>query len=232
MDALVDYRVEDSIAVVTMDDGGVNLLSSSMLAELNEALDQAVADRAVVVLTGRPGVFSAGFDLRVLTAGGTSACTMLREGFELAARILAHPTPVVIACSGHALAMGAFLLLSGDFRIGVDGDHRIGANEVAIGLTMPSFGVEICRQRLAPAHVDRAVVNAEIYSPTGALTAGFLDRVVPSSDLRDAALSTARELAKLDMQAHAATKLRLRGEFLKAARAAIEADDAEFRALA
>src|SRR6266567_6223635 len=112
---IVSYRLEGSVATITMDDGKVNCLSMRMLTELNAALDRAMADRAVVVLTGRPGVFSAGLDLPVLRAGGAAAFAMLRAGFELAARILSFPAPVLVACTGHAVAMGAFLLLSGDY---------------------------------------------------------------------------------------------------------------------
>jgi len=136
-----------------------------------------------------------------------------------------------VACTGHAIAMGAFLVLSGDYRVGALGAHRIGANEVAIGITMPHFGVEICRQRLAPAHFHRAVINAEIYRPEDAVAAGFLDRVVPAAELQDTARSVAAGLARLDVDVHAATKLRARAHTLNAVRAAIEADEAAFRSL-
>ena len=228
---LVDYRREDRIATIRMDDGKVNALSPEMLAQLNGAFDRAEAEGAVVVLTGRDGVFSGGFDLRLLRAAGAPAFTMFKAGFELAERILAFPAPVIVACPGHAIAMGAFLALAGDYRLGAEGDFRIGANEVAIGLTMPFFGVEICRQRLAPAHFHRAVINAEIYSPEGAVAAGFLDRVVPAADLLDVARAKAAELAHLDASIHTATKLRARGDALKAVRHAIEADAASLPAL-
>ncbi len=231
MKALVTYQPAESVAIIAMDDGKVNVMSPPMLAELNSALDRAAADRAVVVLTGRAGVFSAGFDMAVLAAGGGDARKMLMAGFELAERLLSFPAPVVVACTGHALAMGVFLVLSADYRIAADGVYKIGANEVAIGLTMPRFGVEICRQRLAPAHFNRAVLNAEIYTPAEAVTAGFLDRVVPDSDLQREALVVAAKLGKLSRAIHRDTKLRAREQTLKAIRAAIEADDAEFRAL-
>jgi enoyl-CoA hydratase len=229
--SLVSYQVQDSVATIAMDDGKVNVLSVAMFAEVNSALDRAEADRAVVVLSGRQGVFSAGFDLRVLNAGGSEARTMVREGFQLGARLLAFPTPVVVACSGHALAMGSFLLLSVDYRVGAAGAYRIGANEVSLGITMPHFGIEISRQRLAPAHFHRAVITAEIYTPDEAVAAGFLDRVVPAEDLESAALSTATRLAALNMDAHAATKLRARAQALTAVRAGIEADDDANRTL-
>lgn len=226
MGKLVSYQFRDSIATITMDDGKVNVLSPQMLTDLNEAFDRAAADRAVVVLTGRSGVFSAGFDLTVLRAGGSPAFGMLRAGFELAARMLAFPAPVLIACTGHAVAMGAFLLLSGDYRVGAADPYKITANEVAIGLTMPLPAVEICRQRLSPAYLSRAVVLAEVFAPGDAVAAGFLDRLVPAPELQDVATSSAADIARLDMDAHAATKLRARDLALKAIRAAIDTDSA------
>ncbi len=220
----VTYQLRDSIAEIRMDDGKVNALSIDLFAELGAAFDRAKSDRAVVVLCGRPGVFSAGFDLRVLRAGGAESNALVRTGFELAERILAFPSPVVIACTGHAIAMGVFLVLAGDYRIGALGAHRIGANEVAIGITMPRFGVEICRQRLAPAHFHRAVALAEMYAPEDAVAAGFLDRVVPAVDVEHSAHEVAAQLARLDRDVHAASKLRARDHALRAIRSAIEAD--------
>ncbi len=229
MSDIVTYELEQPICTITLDDGKVNCLSPQMLDEINGALDQAEKDGSAVVLTGRPGKFSAGFDLAVVGRGGDEAVGMLIGGFRLAERLLSFPMPVVIACTGHALAMGSFLLLSADYRIGADGAYKIGANEVSIGMTMPRFGVEICRQRLAPAHFHRAVITAEIYSPAGAVEAGFLDQVVPEDELIAAARDKATALAALSMPAHTATKLRAREEALKAVREAIEADEAELR---
>ncbi len=183
-------------------------LTAWFSAALNEALDRAGADKAVVLLSGRPGVFCAGFDLSVLSVGGDDARKMVKSGFELAERVLSFPAPVVIACTGHAVAMGAFLLLSGDARLAAAGQFKIGANEVAIGLTMPHFGIEICRQRLAPAHFNRAVINSEMYSPDQAAIAGFVDRIVPATELLSAARDAVRTLGKLNMAVHTATKLR------------------------
>ncbi|HZP44586.1 MAG TPA: crotonase/enoyl-CoA hydratase family protein [Candidatus Binataceae bacterium] len=225
MKSIVNYEVQDLIATITMDDGKVNVMSVAMLSALNDALDRAAADHAVVVLTGRPGVFSAGFDLPVLAAGGPDAHKMVKMGFETAARILSFPAPVVVACTGHAIAMGVFLVLAADYRLGADGPFRIGANEVAIGITMPHFAIEICRQRLTPAHFNRAVTFSEMFNPADAVPAGFLDRMVPPLELHDEANKVAAALTKLNMSVHAAAKLRARGQTLRAIRAAIEADD-------
>jgi enoyl-CoA hydratase len=223
----VTYELRDGVATVRMDDGKVNALSRTMLAGIGAALDKAEADEAVVVLTGRPGIFSAGFDLRVLRGGGEDAVAMLQEGFLLAERLLSHPRPVVVACPGHAIAMASFLLLSPDYRIGVTGEFRITANEVAIGLVMPRAAVELCRQRLAPAYFHRAVVLAEVFSPEQAVAAGFLDAVVAPEDLEEAAGDAGRRLAELHMTAHRVTKERARALSLERLRAAVEQDDAE-----
>jgi enoyl-CoA hydratase len=232
MQELVTYRLADSIATITMDDGKVNVMSLQMLTEINAALDRAAADRAVVVLSGRPGVFSAGFDLPVLRAGGSEAIAMVRAGFELAERVLSFPLPVAIACTGHAVAMGVFLLLSGDYRVGALGPYKLTANEVAIGLTMPRAAVEILRQRLAPAPFNRAVTIAEVFSPDNAVEAGFLDRVVEASELPDVVRAAAVGLSTLDLDAHAATKLRARAHTLDAIRQGIDADHAALRRVA
>jgi enoyl-CoA hydratase len=225
----LSYVRNGSVATITMDDGKVNCLSQRMLLDVDQALDRAAADNATVLLTGRDQRFSAGFDLKVLREGGEAAHAMLMAGFKLAERLLSFPTPVVVACNGHAVAMGAFLLLAGDVRIGAAGAFKITANEVAIGLTVPQAAIEICRQRLTPAHFTRAVLTAEIYAPEQAIAAGFLDHVVPAEDLLETARTTATTLSGLNMAAHASTKLRARESTLKALRSAIEADDVSLR---
>lgn len=232
MGARVCYEVEDSVATITMDDGKVNAMSLAMVSELNAALDRAIADQAVVVLAGRDGVFSAGFDLPVLRAGGWEAIAMVRAGFELAERVLAFPMPVTVACTGHAVAMGVFLLLAGDYRVGAAGPYKIAANEVAIGLTMPRPAIELLRQRLAPAYFNRAAMLAEPFAPDNAVEAGFLDRVVDAAEVRDVARTSALAMRGLDMHAHAATKLRARSAVLQAIRAGIDADYADVRGAA
>jgi enoyl-CoA hydratase len=224
MGRLATYEREGRIASIRMDDGKVNAFSIAMLRAIHDALDAAERDGAVVVLSGREGIFSAGFDLNVFARGQDEILEMLLLGATLAERILSFPTPVVGACTGHALPAGAFLLLSADCRIGVDGPFHIGLNEVRIGMTVPWFAIEIARQRLHPAHFDRAVVNSTMYSPHDALAAGFLDLVVTESELPAASLEAAEALAQLDPAAHAATKLRARAGALRAVRSAIESE--------
>ena len=219
MTTLTGYELADGIATITMDDGKVNALSPAMLTELAGRFDQAQTDEAVVVLTGRERTFSAGFDLRC-EAGRWPE--MLVAGASLAERMLSFPRPVVAACTGNAIAMGGFLLLSADHRIGTTGDFRVGLNEVAIGLTMPWFGIEIARHRLTRPYFDRCAVTGAILAPEEARAAGFLDRLVAPHELHAAALSTAAELAGVDPVAHAATKLRVREQVLVGVRDGID----------
>src|SRR5689334_7776935 len=129
MSALAGYEVADGIATIRMDDGKVNALSVEMLAQVSAHFDQAEADGAVVILTGRERTLSAGFDLRTEPEGWPE---MLVAGARLAERMLSFPRPVVVACNGNSIAMGGFLLLSGDYRVGVRAESMIGLNEVAI----------------------------------------------------------------------------------------------------
>jgi enoyl-CoA hydratase len=228
---LVTYSLEDSVATIRLDDGKVNSLSPDMLAALNRALDRAEADRAIVVLTGREARFSAGFDLSVLRAGGASAHGMLMGGFRLFERLLSFPRPTIAACTGHAIAAGSFLLLSCDVRLGALGAFKIGANEVAIGLTMPYTATEIMRNRLSPRFFGRAALTAEIFAPEDAVLAGFLDQTLPPAEVLTDALTLAARFEQLDLKAHAATKQRVRADLFDAIRKAIELDDADLRVL-
>ena len=168
----------------------------------------------------------------MLTGGGGGAPDLLKAGFTLSERMLSHPAPVVLACTGHAIAMGLFLTLSADYRIGVSGPYRLTANEVAIGMTLPRTATEICRYRLSPACFDRAIVLAEVFTPESAVPAGILDRVVDPGELDAAVAETVARLTTLNMAAHHATKLRARAGLLETLRAAIDADDADFRGAA
>jgi enoyl-CoA hydratase len=195
-----------------------------VIVAFNAALDQAVADRAVVIITGQPGILSGGYDLKVMTAGPKEAVSLVASGSTLARRLLSHPFPVVVACPGHAVAKGAFLLLSADYRIGVEGPFTIGLNEVQIGMTMHHAGIELARDRLRKSAFHRSVINGEMFSPQGAVDAGFFDKVVSPDELQAAALEAARQLKKINMTAHKNTKLKVRKALLDALDSAILLD--------
>ncbi len=222
--SLVSLDIDQSVAMLTMDDGKRNAFSPKMLGEIYDALEQAEDAGAAVVITGREGVLSAGFDLKVMRAGGVKTVQMLRAGYALTARLLSFPTPVVIASPGHAYAMGAFMLLSGDYRFGVPGPYTYVANEVAIGLPMPRVGCEVMRLRLNPAARERAVTLAEAFSPEQALAVGFVDALVPPEQLLTAAREKALALLELDSDAHSLSKKRLRAETLRNIRIGLPLD--------
>ena len=224
MSDLIAYHQEDGIATLTLSNGKVNAISPEVIAAFNAALDQAEQDRAVVIITGQPGILSGGYDLKVMTAGPEQAIELVKQGSTLARRLLAHPFPVVIACSGHAVAKGAFLLLSVDYRIGVEGPFSIGLNEVQIGMTMHHAGIELARDRLRKSAFHRSVINGEMFNPNTAVDAGFLDIVVKPEALQATALEAARQLKKINMKAHKNTKLKVRKELLETLDKAIEQD--------
>ena len=231
MREFVKYRVEDGVGVITMDDGKANAMSLEMLSGLEAALAQAVQDDVVLVLEGRPGMFSAGFHMPTLTAKGPEAAAMLVGGFEFAEKLLNYPKPVVTACAGHAIAMGCFLLLGGDHRVGAAGSFKIVANEVAIGLVMPRTAIEICRLRLTPPAFQRSMLISALFTPETAVAAGHFHELVPPEAVGAIALATAKQLTQLNMAAFRGTKERVNGPALLALRAAVQADSTEFRAL-
>ncbi|MCQ4321481.1 crotonase/enoyl-CoA hydratase family protein [Stutzerimonas stutzeri] len=224
MSDLVSYELEDGIATLTLNNGKANALSPAMFDALNAAFDRAEQDRAVVILTGQPGILSGGYDLKVMTSGPDNAIALVTMGSKFSRRMLAHPFPIVAACPGHAIAKGAFLLLSSDYRIGVEGAFKIGLNEVQIGMTMHHSGIELARDRLTKPAFQRSVINAESFDPQAALEAGFLDKVVPAGELMAVAKATAAQLKKINMTAHKHTKLKARKALLETLDQAIELD--------
>ncbi|MDP2370584.1 crotonase/enoyl-CoA hydratase family protein [Rhodoferax sp.] len=224
MSELVSYQLDDGIATLTLCNGKVNAISHDVIAGLNAGLDRAVADKAVVIMTGQPGILSGGYDLKVMTSSIENAIALVTVGSTLARRMLSHPYPIIVACPGHAVAKGAFILLSADHRIGTEGAFTIGLNEVQIGLTMHHVGIELARDRLSKAAFQRSVINAEMFNPTTARDAGFLDSVVAPEALMPSAVAMAQQLKKINQQAHAGTKLKARKALLATLDAAIELD--------
>lgn len=222
-DSLLDYRLDGPLAVLTLDDGKANAYSHDALRALADALDRAEGEASGVLLVGRPGRFSAGFDLAVMTAGDEPMRALVTAGAELFLRVFTYPMPVVAACTGHALAAGAIMLLSADRRIGADGPFKIGLNEVAIGMGLPHFAIELARYRMPPSAFDSALLG-QTFEPSGAVAAGYLDRVVPADDLMAEATAEARQLAELRTGAVAHSKRLARQSVVDGIRARLAAD--------
>lgn len=218
----ISYALRDAVAVIGMDDGKVNALGAETIPALMAALDRAEGEARAVVLHGRPGRFSAGFDLKALTASVDSARALLEAGGEFFLRLLALRRPTVLACTGHALAGGAILLMCADTRIGVAGDFKIGLNEVAIGMPVPSLATALVRERLVPGAWVEATAQARVYSPVEAQQVGYLDEVVEAPALMSTALERAAHLARLNAAAYAATKATLRGDLVARIRSSVQ----------
>lgn len=200
------WRIGDAVTVITLDDGKANAISALVLDGLHAALDQAEAESRAVVITGRPGRFSAGFDLAAMTESTETMRSLVSAGARFLMRLYGFPQPTVVACTGHALAAGALMLLVADTRIGAEGEYKVGLNEVAIGMALPLFAVELARDRLTPAEFGPATMQARIYTPRAAIDAGYLDRLVaPDAVLREAT-AEAQRLATLRTGAYARTK--------------------------
>ena len=224
MSDLISYQLDDGIATLTLSNGKVNAISPDVIAAFNAALDRAEQDKAIVIITGQPGILSGGYDLKVMTSGPQNAINLVAAGSTLARRMLAHPFPIIVACPGHAVAKGAFILLSSDYRIGVEGAFTIGLNEVQIGMTMHHAGIELARDRLRKSAFHRSVINGEMFDPQGAVDAGFLDKVVPAEQLLETALAVAKQMKKINMTAHRNTKLKVRKALLETLDQAVELD--------
>lgn len=220
----VHYELNGRQATIRIDDGKRNALSPAVLRGLHDAFERAEADRASVILTGREDVFSAGFDLNVMKRGNADTLQMLRLGYSLPARVLAHPYPVIAACNGHVFAMGIFLMLSADHVIGSRGDYRISANEVAIGLTMPRVAAAMLRHRLHPAAYQRAVTVSAEFDPESALGAGLFDELVDPVELGARAAARAAEFEHLDEEAHRRSKRRIRAALIRQLRFSMPLD--------
>ncbi|MCZ6659545.1 MAG: crotonase/enoyl-CoA hydratase family protein [Gammaproteobacteria bacterium] len=219
--AEMDYNQQGDVAVLTLDDGKANAISPAFVDAVNEGLDRAGDDAKSVLITGRPGMFSGGFDLKEFEKGPDATMALVNKGARMLLRIFSHPQPVVIACSGHAIAAGAFMLLAADTRVGAEGDFKIGLNETAIGMTLPTFGLELAKSRLSKRYQTAAVIQAQLFDPEGARDVGFLDEVVAADSLLDHALQRAVVLARMPNDAYAANKLAIREASIAAIRASL-----------
>lgn len=231
MTDLVHYTLKGAVAHIRLDDGKVNALSYPLMDGFMAALDRAESEAGAVLISGRAGRFSAGFDLKVMMTGPDAAVSMLRRGAQLFTRLYGFPRPVVVACTGHAVAGGALLLLTADRRVGADGEFKIGLNEVAIQMTLPRLGMELARDRLNPQRITEATLFATLYSAREAVDVGYLDAVIAPEELMETAAAEAAALAKLPGGAFAGTKHRLREYTLARIAETLESDFAELGAL-
>jgi enoyl-CoA hydratase len=222
--SILTYELDGDVAVLRLDDGKANAIGPDTVTAFDEALTRAEGEAGALLIVGREGKLSAGFDLSVMTSGVEAMRGLVQSGAELLVRLYASPLPTVTACSGHALAMGCLLLLATDTRIGAEGPFKIGLNEVAIGMGLPIFAVELARDRLAPPAFTAATIQGQVFDPEGALAAGYLDRLVPADQLEATARETAGALAGLRRGAVSHTKERARQRTIDHILATLEED--------
>lgn len=194
---LANIKTDENVSIITLDDGKANVFSPTMISEFNLLLDQVPINKGSLLIHGRPGMFSAGFDLKVMMSGSEPAVQMVQSGFTMLKRVFSFPRPVVAACSGHAIALGAFLLCSSDHRIGAKGEYKVGANELRNNMIVPTPLLEIAKFKLNKSHKQRAILNAEMYSIEDAVEPGYLDEVVDADKVFETALAKAKDLAVL-----------------------------------
>lgn len=226
-DSVSTERRDGGVLVCHIDDGKANALSKAIIAGVVAAVDEAESDDSITALVvhGREGKFCAGFDLTVMRAGDVAAMSdLVSDGGELVRRLYGASVPVVAACTGHALAAGALVLLGCDVRVGADIDCKIGLNEVAIGMVLPDWAFTISVARLSNRHLQRSVATARITDAATAVDVGYLDEVVPAAAVLDAAVARAAEFSALHPGAYRGTVQKLRGEVLDAMAEQIAAD--------
>jgi len=224
MTDLVTLKIDEEVAEITMDDGKANVLSHAMFDQLNEAFDVAEKEKMIVILRGRDGLFSGGFDLKELSKGPREALELTSRGSRFARRILSFSTPVIGLSTGHCIAMGAFLMLACDYRVGVQGPFKIGLNETLIGMTMHDFGIELARYRIPLNYFGRSVINAELYTPSNAIQAGFYDAVIKVESMETNISEITQNFKNLNMSAFVGTKIKSRRSLLETLDECIEND--------
>ena len=226
----LSYTLEGTTAVLRMDDGKANALSDAMIDALGAALDRAEKEASAIVLVGRPDRFCAGFDLKIMMSGPDNAKALLRRGAALLMKLYGVSIPLVIACTGHALAGGALVLLTGDVRVGSIGAYRIGLNEVSIGMPVPVLAMELARDRITSSDLGRATLEATIYGPEDAARVGYLDVALAPEAVLPRAMAEATRLSALARTAFTATKQRLRGKTIAHILGTLEEDMASLMA--
>ncbi|MEL0115975.1 MAG: crotonase/enoyl-CoA hydratase family protein [Gammaproteobacteria bacterium] len=214
---------EGEISIITLNDGKANVFSPAMIKDVNSCLDSVSTDSGCLIIRGSKGMFSAGFDLKVIGSGDVDAIkSMSKSGFEMLSRILDFPRPVIGACTGHGIALGTFLLCCCDYRIGLKGDFMIGANEMRTNMVIPIPILELIKFRVSQAHKYRAILGGTIYPISEAVEAGLIDEVVDEESFEEKLSKKAQDLATMGHPSYSLTKELFIGEVSKKIKNALE----------
>ncbi len=226
MSESIRCEFHDRVARITLDDGKVNAMALPFFEGLNAALDQVERERpGAAVIAGRPGVFSAGLNLKVLPALPPDEFkrTMLAFGRTML-RVFTFPVPTVAAISGHAIAGGAMLAFGCDLRVMAEGPFRLHLNEVAIGLALPTWAIMLAQSAVPPRFHIEAILHARAYAPAEALERHLVHAVASPERVVEEAHAAAAPLVTLDHTAYAISKARHRAMAVEWALARLESE--------
>ena len=222
----VEYEIENGVATITMNDGRANIMNAPFVSSLMAAFEKAERDEAAVVLrSGLPTIYSAGFDVRVFAArDAEEALEMVKTGGELVYAMLTFSRPIVAVAQGHVFPMGLFTLLAADYRIADDQDFRWVLNEVEIGIVPPLYAFRLLQGRLSAAWVARALSTAERFSAKEGLEAGVFHEIASTADLNARTRAVAARLAALPSAAFDGIKQRLNADIAAEIRSVIDSE--------
>jgi len=211
----VSIEEHDDVAVVRIDRPPANAMDPGLLADAVAATEEiAAADPGAVVLTGRPGFFSAGADLKVVPTLDADGQRAMVDGINgLCMAWYGLPRPVVCAVNGHAIAGGLVFALCADYRVAA-ADGRYGLTELRAGVPYPTMAIAVVAAELSAPAARRLVLRADLVDAADLRELGAFDEVVPNDEVLDRALVVARELGALPSSAYAAAKRRLRAPTL------------------
>ena len=198
---------ENDISIIKLDDGKANAFSYDMLTQVNELLSKVPRDSGALVITGREGLFSGGFDLKTLATGDMEKITkMVQLGYHLLLELYSFDRPIIAAVSGHSIALGLFVTCSADYRIAIDGEYVCQANEVRNNMDIPIQIMEILKARVNKNYFYPAVFHSDAYTVQDSIAVGVIDEVVPQAEFMDRVMDKAKELATLPHPFYAKTK--------------------------
>lgn len=220
----MEYEKQDNIVTISFDDGKANIVSHDFLESLEQSLDRCESESVgAIVLRGREGMFSAGFDLKEFAKGPEAGAALALRGFRILLRLHSFPIPLIAAATGHTVAMGAFIVMACDLRIATKGPFKITLPETQISMDLPPVLLSLTASRIAKSHMTRAALLSEVFSPDDAVIAGFFDDCVDPEQLDAHCHTLASRLAELPREQFAKNKLDIRAETLNAMRTDIEA---------
>ena len=209
---MIESKIAEGVAVLTMAHGKANALDIEFCDALAARFDDLQrSDAKAIVLTGKGKIFSAGVDLKRLSAGGAEYIRRFLPALHrLYEAVFFHPKPVVAAVNGHAIAGGCVLACCADRRLMARDAGRIGVTEILVGVPFPALAFEVVRFAVPPRYLPEFTLSGATYATDEALRRGWVDELAEPGELLEDAFAVARELSLLSPAAFAQTKLQIR----------------------